>query len=155
MCRVRRILCSIVILATAASSLLANVPIAVCACVSRPAHQSETSETAKPGTCCCCGNNCCTPADEEPCCDRQTQDSKEDGSGAPTITRPNCHLTATHQEAVSIEQRHADVGEMIADCSNVAPLDCLQEPVSHALFDHALHDPPPINLVVTLQHFLN
>jgi hypothetical protein len=169
--RIRRIFCSLVVLATAASTLLANVPLAVCACSPVPVSQNTTSEETAPSSC-CCGNNCCpTTSNERSCCtpkpDKKNTtkpmpgspsapEQKEVPTNEPALNAPDCQQAVAPTKTFSIEQRHANAGEVVILVHSVAvePA-CLTQPGMASPLTWQVHRvPPPTDLVVALQHFV-
>src|ERR1022692_4414266 len=126
--RIRKICCSLVVLATAASTLLANLPLAVCACAPVPVSQNATSEETASSSC-CCGSNCCpTNSNERSCCTPKPE--KKDttkplpsqpavpGQGdappnEPALKAPDCQQKVALTKTISIEQRHGNPNEIL------------------------------------------
>src|SRR5260370_5540785 len=126
--RIRKISCCLVGVATAASTLLANLPLAVCACSPVPVSQNTTSEETAPSSC-CCGNNCCpTTTNERPCCVPKPEKKdttrpitgqpaapgqEEAPPNAPALKAPDCQQAVAPTKMFSIEQRHVNADEVV------------------------------------------
>jgi hypothetical protein len=148
----RQILWSFVVLASCTSLLFANVPIAFCGCRSvEQVAPSDASETAN----CCCSGGCCVPSPATESCCGPTSGRHQDAPSIPILILPHCQQVATQPEMVSVEHRSTYLGELIADASNAKLVETLlPRDWSTPSFAHVFHEPPPSDLVVTLQHFL-
>lgn len=151
--QIRSILWSVLVLATTTSVLFANVPISFCAC----RGEQRTNRVEEPPTSnCCCSGGCCAPKpDADTCCGPKSSEVPGDNTG-PILILPHCHLIATQPEVVSVEERSAQV---VLECLVAADQGVMiaPSPGSSATlsFAHVFQEPPPTDLVVTLQHFLN
>jgi hypothetical protein len=165
--RIRRIFCSLVVLATAASTLLANVPLAVCACSPVPVNQNARSEETSPSSC-CCGNHCCpSTSNERSCCTPKATPKptavtsspakqKEMPTNEPTIKAPDCQQAVAPTKTFSIEQRHGNANDVVilVHSAAVEPICHLRSGIASPLTWQVHRVPPPTDLVVAFQHFV-
>ena len=169
--RVRKISCSLVVLATAVSTLLANVPLTVCACSPVPVSQNASSQEAAPYSC-CCGNNCCpTTSNEGSCCapkpgkndtaqpmpgEPAAPRQKDTPPSEPALNAPDCQQAVAPTKTFSIEHRHANAIEVVVlvHSFSVEPICPAQAKIASPLTWRVHRVPPPTDLVISLQHFV-
>ena len=173
--RIRKIIWSFIVLATVASTLLANTPLIVCACWTGQEKKLIVPTDAKSSSC-SCGSNCCPSTDhQKPCCkkpaDKKTMkptlplptDQPQDEQGTdpshnePAINSPDCQKTMAQPEVFSLNLREVTAGGVLIDFLQSPPsdqYDVLPVTFSSQVNWQAYRLPPPTDLVVALQHFL-
>lgn len=165
--RIRKITWLFVVLATAVSTLLANMPFIVCACPTGQNKKTTASPDAQP-VLCCCGSNCCsTPDQGSPCCNKKPADKPVSSDPkehqvplpeGPAIQPAPCQKCVLQPEHFLLSEREVTIaGEPFAPCAN--SLNCLQDfdpPIpAISLMDWEIQRlPPPTDLVIVLQHFV-
>ena len=171
--RIRQISWFFVVLASAASTLFANVPLTVCACSPPPVSSNSPSAQAESKSSGCpCGMNCCASAPERTaCCVKKpggtTNESKpiekrggrehQGQSDGPHLRAPDCQKTVSQRESFSIENRHTNAGELMENVLMASPNSelCCPIPGECDSFGDPVHwEPPPTDLVVSLHHLI-
>jgi hypothetical protein len=150
MYHLRRICWTVLVLATASSTLFANVPLVACACSVAVRESKSTEEPGAP-TCCCC------KPQPETCCSVKPPPVPIEERDLLQIRGADCQKAITQHEVISLEERHADLRELVGagfDWCALAQVRCLTLPRAFSAIDLAIQEPPPTNLVVSLQHFI-
>ena len=160
----RRTFCVVVVLATAASTLLANTPLVlVCACSTRATQKTSLVPQAEAKVCCCGGDCCPGQSEESPCCKKTSspeaaQPDRENSPQGPAIQAAHCLKTVFTSEQFLLSERDiVNAGEPLAQ--PVLFFTSIQDHVQPILaglqLDWEIHRlPPPTDLVVVLQHFV-
>jgi hypothetical protein len=161
----------IVVLATATSTLLANVPMTVCACSIDLASSKSPSREVAQSPVCPCGSNCCAPASAgKSCCVKKASknhkhkpNEKNNGgerrsqSDKVHVEAADCQKMVTQNSSCSIEQRHTTVQKLIDHILIACPDSDryrLQKAGHDIVGGNVICDPPPTNLVLALHHFI-
>jgi len=160
----RRTFCVVVVLATAASTLLANTPLVlVCACSTRATQKTSLVPQAEAKVCCCGGDCCPGQSEESPCCKKTSspeaaQPDRENSPQGPAIQAAHCLKTVFTSEQFLLSERDiVNAGEPFAQ--PVHSFTCIHDHVQPILgFSQVAWEihrlPPPTDLVVVLQHFV-
>ena len=155
---------------TAASTLLAGLPHFECACPAARPQPASPDAKAKAAGCCC---SCCVappgePEAQRPCCRPESQQPRpakpkqtaKAPAGAPELTQSRCAKTlppASDSVTAAVAKTDAagwHTPELLAQAAtgpdatlSVCGLPC-------RLPWLIAHEPPPTDLVITLQHFV-
>jgi len=169
--RFRKITWTFVVVATAASTLFANLPLTVCACSPAPVRPEIVTNDARTSSC-SCGNTCCSnPNEEGSCCHPKpaktdpptpipnapkNPSQKTSPLDQPTLKARDCQQAVLPTTTFSIEQRHTDANEVVVLIHSlaVAPICITSMGVPIPLSRQVHQVPPPTDLVVAFQHFI-
>lgn len=175
--RLRRISWTFVVLTTAASTLLANAPLTVCACPNVPVRRPNNASEPKTSSC-CCGNNCCpASSDEGSCCNKKPASKKEPQRSQPsdqkhenrrsgsspseaTIGPSECQKSTVQPETSTLTNSEVKASDDLISVGLSANL--ITPEVAYSadssptsmLYWRDFRMPPPTDLVISLLHFL-